>query len=135
VPDTVCMIWVGSFEKLLKMIHRLPRLAFKITLGSSNELLIGVTGVLIVVTFVVASGNRDSLGPLLWPPLVTSGTTLLTLVSCFGSPPQPLPGAAFPLLCTKMAPTTSSPEVCLVAMSSRSFVVFGWSRLSSCTRV
>jgi hypothetical protein len=46
------MIWAGCFEKLLKVIHQLPRLVFKITLDRGNELLVGVTGILIIITFV-----------------------------------------------------------------------------------
>jgi hypothetical protein len=108
VPNTVCMIWIGCVEKLLEVIRWLSRLTFKITLGNGNELLIGVAGVLIVITFVATGGDHHTLGP----------------------PPE----ASFPLLHTKMAPTASSPEACLVAMSRSSFVVFGWSRPSLCTR-
>jgi hypothetical protein len=131
------MIGVGFFEKLLEVIGGLPRLVLKITLGSGDELLIGVTSVPVVITFITASGNHDSLGPPLWPPLVASGAPLRTqplLVTLVDAPRLP-PGAAFPLLYMKMAPTASSPEACLVAMLRSSFVVFGWSRSRSCTRV
>jgi hypothetical protein len=49
--------------------------------------------------------------------------------------PRPPPEAAFLLLCKKIASTASSPEVCLVAMSRSSLVVFGCSWPISCTRV
>jgi hypothetical protein len=111
------------------VIGGLPHLALKITLDSDDKLLVGVASVLVVITFISTGGDCDSLGPLLRPPFVTSGAPLQTLVSCFGQRPLPRlpPGAAFPLLCTKMAPTASSLEACLVVMSRSSFVVFGWS--------
>jgi hypothetical protein len=59
------MIWLGCFEKLLEVIRRLPRLAFKIMLGSGNELLVGVVNVLIIITFITTGGDCDSLGPVL----------------------------------------------------------------------
>jgi hypothetical protein len=100
-----------------------------------DELLIRVADVLIVITFITVGGVRDSLGLPLWPPLVASGGPLCNLVSCFGQCLRPPPGATLPVLYTKMAPTASSPEACLVAISRSSFVVLGWSRPSSCTRV
>jgi hypothetical protein len=78
------MIWVGCFEKLLELIYGLSCLAFDITLDSSDELLNGVTGVLIVITFITPSGDHDSLGPLLQPPLVASSAPPCTLIGCFG---------------------------------------------------
>jgi hypothetical protein len=132
----VRMIWDGCFEKLFKVNYGLPRLEFEITLSSGDELLVGVTGVLIVITFIVVGGDCDSLGPPLRPPLVISGALFGTLVGGFGRrPSQPPPGAAFPLLYMKTALTASSPVVCLVAMSSSFFMVLGWSRPSSWTRV
>jgi hypothetical protein len=76
----------------------------------------------------------DSLGPLLQPPLVTFGAPLHALIGCLGGAPQLPSGATFPLLCTKTAPTASSPKACLVAMSRSSLVVFGLLWPSSCTR-
>jgi hypothetical protein len=52
----VHMTWAGRFEKLLEVIHGLPRLTFKITHDSKTEHLIGVIGVLVVITFV-ATGD------------------------------------------------------------------------------
>jgi hypothetical protein len=62
------MIWAGQFEKLLEVIRGQPHLALKITLGSGNELLIGVTDVLVIITLFTTIGGHNSLGPLLWPP-------------------------------------------------------------------
>jgi hypothetical protein len=56
------MIWAGYFEKHLKVICGLPCLAFEITLGSGNEFLIGVAGILIVITFIATGGDCDLLG-------------------------------------------------------------------------
>jgi hypothetical protein len=56
------MIRAGCLEKRLKVIHELPHLAFKIMLDSGNELLIGVTGALIVISLIAASGDHDSMG-------------------------------------------------------------------------
>jgi hypothetical protein len=78
------MIWVGCFEKLLEVIYGLSCLAFDITHNSGDELLNRVTDVFIVITFVAPGGDHDSLGPLLWPPLVASSALPCTLVDCFG---------------------------------------------------
>jgi hypothetical protein len=128
VPDRVRMIGVGCFEKLLEVISGLPHLALKIVFGSGDELLIGVASILIVITFVTAGGDHNSLEPPLRPPLVASGAPLCTLIGWLSQrPPTPrlLLGAAFPLLYTKMALIASSPVACMVAMSWISFVVFG----------
>jgi hypothetical protein len=47
------MIWAGYFKKLLKVICGLLCLAFEITLGSGNEFLIRVAGILIIITFIM----------------------------------------------------------------------------------
>jgi hypothetical protein len=62
------MIGAGCFEKLLKVICGLSRLPFEITLGCGDELRVRVVSVFIIIIFVTAGGNRDSLGPLLRPP-------------------------------------------------------------------
>jgi hypothetical protein len=78
------MIWAGQFEKLLEVIRGQPHLALKITLGSGNELLIGVTEVLVVITLFTTIGGHNSLGPLLWPPPTAPDAPLCTLVGCCG---------------------------------------------------
>jgi hypothetical protein len=78
------MILAARFEKLFKVIRRLSCLAFKIMLGSGNELLIRVIDVLIIITSITTSSDCDLLGPPHRPPLVASGANLSTLVGCFG---------------------------------------------------
>jgi hypothetical protein len=129
------MIWARFLEKLLKVIRGLLRLALKITLGGSYELLIGVASAYIIIVLIVASGDRDSLGPSPWPPLVALGASFCSVVHGCGRSSRAPPMAAFPLFCTKIAPTASLLDACLVAMLRSSLVVFGCSRLSSCTRV
>jgi hypothetical protein len=79
-------------------------LALEITLSSGEELLIRVTNILVIVTLVTASSDRDSLGPPLWPPLVAFGTPLHTLVSCLGSHCSTATGGCFPVVLNKNGP-------------------------------
>jgi hypothetical protein len=58
------------------VIGRLLRLVLEVALDSGNIFFIGIIGVLVVVTLVAASSNSDSLGVLLWPPLVVFGALL-----------------------------------------------------------
>jgi hypothetical protein len=78
------MIGVGCFQLLLKVIDGLLCLTLKISLDSGDELLVRVTSILIVITFIVASGDCDLLGSLLWPALIASSAPLCTLVGCLG---------------------------------------------------
>jgi hypothetical protein len=135
VPDGVRMIGTGCLEKLLEMISEQSCLALDITFGSGDELLVRVADILVIVTRLTTGGDCDPSRSPLWPPLVTSGTPSCSLVSCLGYLPRPPLGATFLLFCMKTAPTASSPEACLVAMSRSSFMVFGWSRPKLCTRV
>jgi hypothetical protein len=98
------MIWSGCFEKLLEVIYTLSCLASGITRGSGNKLLIKVVSVLIVTTLITAGGDYDSLGPLFWPPLVASGTSLCTLVSCCGRSPPTAAWSHFPAALYKNGP-------------------------------
>jgi hypothetical protein len=59
------VIWIGCLEKLLKVVGGLPRLAPEITLSSGDELLVVVANILVILTLIIAGGDRDSLGPLL----------------------------------------------------------------------
>jgi hypothetical protein len=52
------MTWAGCFEKPFEVISRLPCLALRITLGSGDELLIGVASIL-VIALIIAGGDRD----------------------------------------------------------------------------
>jgi hypothetical protein len=74
------MIWARFLEKLLKVIRGLLRLALKITHGGSYELLIEVASTFIIIVLIVAGGDRDSLGPSPWPPLVTLGASFCSVV-------------------------------------------------------
>jgi hypothetical protein len=65
----VRMIGAGCFKKFLKVIGELSHLAPKIMLSSGDELLIRVTSVLVVITFITAGCDRDSLGLPLRPLL------------------------------------------------------------------
>jgi hypothetical protein len=79
VPNGVCVIGTGCLEKLLKVISGLSCQELEITLSSGNELLIGVTNILVIVTLVIAGSDHDSLGPPLWPPFIAFGAPLHTL--------------------------------------------------------
>jgi hypothetical protein len=103
VPNRVRVIGTGYHDKLLEVISGLPHLAPKIALSSGDELLIGITNVLVVITLVAASSDHDSLGLLLQPLLVAFGAPLHALIGCLGGTPRPLPGATFPLFYMKMA--------------------------------
>jgi hypothetical protein len=81
------MIWAGCFKKLFEVIGGLARLALRITLSGSDELLVGVTGVLVVITLITTSGDHDLLWSLLQPPLVASSPLLAPmLVALVGAP-------------------------------------------------
>jgi hypothetical protein len=125
VPNRVHVIGIGCHDKLLKLISELPCLALEIALSSADKLLIGVGNILVIVTLITVDTDHNSLGSLLRPPLITFGAPLHTLVGCLGGAPQPLSVAYFPLFRTKMAPTASSLEACLVEISRSSFIIFG----------
>jgi hypothetical protein len=79
------MIWAGCFEELLEVICRMLRLALEIMLGGMHhELLIGVASVLVVISFIATSGDRNLLGLPRKPFLVTSDAPLCSLVGCCG---------------------------------------------------
>jgi hypothetical protein len=78
------MIWAGRFKKLLEVIRGQPRLVLKIRFGRGNELLVGVTDVLVIITLIATSGDCDSLGPPLCPPLTAHDAHLCSLVGYYG---------------------------------------------------
>jgi hypothetical protein len=84
VSDRVRMIWADSFEKLFEVNGGLPHLALRIMLGGGDQLLIGVTSVLLIIALIRAGGDRDSLWSPLRPPLIASSTPPCTLVGCLG---------------------------------------------------
>jgi hypothetical protein len=55
----VCMIGTYCLEKLLEVIHELPRLALEIMLNDGNEFLIRVTSILVMITLIKAGGDCD----------------------------------------------------------------------------
>jgi hypothetical protein len=113
--------WVrsGHLEKLIEVIGRLPHLALEITLGSGNELHVGIVSLLVVVTTAPRWGC--CFGPLLVPLALLFMPLLAALI---GAPRLSL-GTALSSLWMKTTLTASSREACLVAMSSNFFVVFG----------
>jgi hypothetical protein len=135
VSDMVCMIWAGCFKNLFKVIGGLSCLELRIMLIDGDELFIGVTSVLVANTLVTVGGNRDSLWSPLRPLLSLIAPHLAPLSVVLVGTPRPPLEAALALLYRKTTSTASSPEAYLVVMSRSSFVVFGWSRPSSCTRV
>jgi hypothetical protein len=64
----------------------------RITLSGSDELLIGVASVLVVITLIAAHGDCDSLWSLLWPSLVAYSTPPCTLVGFLGWHPPTTAG-------------------------------------------
>jgi hypothetical protein len=71
-------------DKLLQVISELSCLVLAIVLGNGDELLIGVTNLLAIVSLVTSGYDRDSLGLSLWSPLVALGF----LVSCLRGRPS-----------------------------------------------
>jgi hypothetical protein len=119
------MIWAGCFKKLFEVIGGLPCLVLRIALRGNDELLVEVASVLVVIALVAVGHDRDSLWSPLRPPLVACSTLLAPVsVALVCALRLPL-GTSLVLLYMKIAPTASSPEACLVAISRSSFVVFG----------
>jgi hypothetical protein len=98
VPDELRLIGTGCLEKLLELVGELPLLALEIMLSGGDELLIGVTNILVVVTLITVGGNRDLLGPLLRPLLSLLALLFAPLSIVLGGAPRPPLGATFPLL-------------------------------------
>jgi hypothetical protein len=98
VPDGVRVIGIGSLEKLLEVFSGLSRLALEIALSSSDELLVRVTNILVVVALIAAGGDRDSLGLPFQPPFFSFGALFVPLLFVLGGTPRLPSGAAFPLL-------------------------------------
>jgi hypothetical protein len=69
VPNGVCMIEAGGLKKLLEVISGLPHLALEVTLSSGDELLVGVTDLLVIVTLIAVGSDHDLLGLLFRAPL------------------------------------------------------------------
>jgi hypothetical protein len=125
MANGVRMVGASRFEKLLKVIGRLQLLVLDVALTSSDKFLVRVIGLLVVVALIGAGSDHDSLGLPHWPRLVAFVTPLHALASYLEGRPSTAIRVAFPSRRIKMAPTTLSTEVCLVVMSSISFLVFG----------
>jgi hypothetical protein len=93
-------------------------------LRGSDVLFIRVIGLLVVVTLVAAGSNGHPLGAPLWLPLIAFGASLHAFAGGLVQCPQLPARATFPSPRMKMALTSSSIEVCQVAMSRSSFLVF-----------
>jgi hypothetical protein len=100
MPNGVRMVGVGHFEKLLKVIGRLPHLTLEVTLSGSNELLIRVIG-LLVASLIAAGSDCDSLGSPLCPPLVAFDTPLCALASYLEGRPSTAVGGRLPVVLNK----------------------------------
>jgi hypothetical protein len=70
------MVGAGCLEKPLKAIGGLLCLTLEIMLSNGSMLPVRVTGLLVIVILVTASGDHDLSGSLLWPSLVTFGAPL-----------------------------------------------------------
>jgi hypothetical protein len=86
------------------VICRVPGLAFGISLGNGDELLNGVIDVLIVNAFIATGGDRDPPRSPLWPPLITFGAPLCSLVGRFGQRPPTTTQSHLPAALYKNGP-------------------------------
>jgi hypothetical protein len=117
------MVLTGCFEKFLKVVLRLPRLALEIMLDGRDVLLIGVVCFLVIT--VVACSDCDALGCHFFPFLLPFAPFLASLVVALGHATRLPPSTAFTFTRMKAAPTTSLLEVCLVVMPNSCLVVLG----------
>jgi hypothetical protein len=135
VPDEVRKDGEGCLKKFLKVISRLSCLGLEIPLSDDDKFLIESLASLSLSPssslVIVMTRWGHHFGPFLLPLALFFASLPATL----GGAPRPSPGTAFPLPWINTTSTASSREVCQVEMSSSSFMVFGWSRLSSCMRV
>jgi hypothetical protein len=96
--------------KLFKVISGLPCLALEIMLSNGDMFLIGVVS-LLVVAFIIAGSDLDSLGSLLWHPLITSSAPIVTIGASLGAlagrfewHPLPTARGSFPVTMDKNGP-------------------------------
>jgi hypothetical protein len=78
----VHMVRIGCFEKFLKMVFWLPRLALEIVLGGHDILLIGVVCFLVII--VATGSDCDPSGVSLLPLLATHNAFLSAFTDGFG---------------------------------------------------
>jgi hypothetical protein len=96
--------------KLFKVISGLPCLVLEIMLSNGDMFLIEVVS-LLVVAFIVAGSDLDSLGSPLWHPLITSSAPIVTIGASLGALAgrfewRPLPAARgrFPIALDENGP-------------------------------
>jgi hypothetical protein len=111
------------FEKFLKMVFRLLRLAHEVMLGGRDILLARVINFLVIA--IIASSDCNVSRALLLSLIATLGTFPSLLMAASDGAAWLLSEAAFELPRMKLAPTTSSKEPCSVEIPSSSLVVLG----------
>jgi hypothetical protein len=104
VLDGVRMVGACHFEKFLEVIERLSCLVLEVTLGSSNELLVRIISLLVVVTLFVAASDYYSLGSLLWPPLIAFGAPPCILANRLEWCPLTTTGGCLPVTLDENSP-------------------------------
>jgi hypothetical protein len=120
----------GLLKDLLEVVLGRSGAPLEIAFGCHRALFVGVIDLLIAIV-----GHRSEVTWMVLLPLLPTLSALLVLLTVvLVGVMRPLPVAASALTKVKAAPTTSSPEVCWVAMSSNTLVVFCYSRPSSWTK-
>jgi hypothetical protein len=117
------MIWIGRFEKFLKVIVWQPRLALEIMLSYSNMFLVGAVCFLIVIV-VTAGSNCDPLGALLLALSAAFGASLSIFIGSFRRYHPATAEDHFPVALDKNGLDHLFTRGFRVAISSSSFMVF-----------
>jgi hypothetical protein len=110
------VLQVGTclLKKLLEVIGHLLCLAFEVVHGGSDDLLIRIIRLLVVVALVTAGSDCNPLGSPLGPPLIAFSTPLCTLADCLkwhpliaagGQPPVTLDENGHDRLLTRGVPS------------------------------
>jgi hypothetical protein len=73
-------------------------------MSTNNELVIGVTSLLVIVSLVTVGSYRNSLGLLLEPHLVTFGAALCALFGCLEWRPSTTAGCCLPVVLDENVP-------------------------------
>jgi hypothetical protein len=117
------MVWIDCLEKFLKLIGRLPCLALKITLGSSDVFSSELSAAL------SSSSSSPVMAATCWGDafalFVAFGTSLGTLASSFGRCPMAATEDWLPITLDKNSPDCLLIRGVPVVISSSSIVVFG----------
>jgi hypothetical protein len=102
VFDRVCMVQTSCFKKLLDVVCQVSLLAFEVTFGSHDTLLVGAVCFLVVV--VEAGSKCDPLGASFLPPFATFGAFSGAMVGGFGRCPTATTRGHFPIALDKDDP-------------------------------